>query len=129
MNKDQINNEKQAAVVQLASLDKEIETFLATREDNYKKATKIIKAQIVEFATPFYEKRRADYHAVKPMKVRRAEIQSIVSNCDDALLNIERSEKLAAAATPPVVAAPVVAPVAAPSPAPVAKKKAKKKSA
>jgi hypothetical protein len=75
-----------------------------------------------------YEKRRADYHAVKAMKDRRAEIQRIVSNCDEALLNIEKSEKLAAAAAPPVAAAPVAAPVAAP-PVPVAKKKAKKKSA
>jgi hypothetical protein len=128
MNKDQINNEKQAAVAQLATLDKEIEEFLATREDNYKKATKVIKQQIAEFAKPLYEKRRTDYHAVKPMKERRAEIQRIVSNCDEALLNIEKSEKLAAAAAPTVVAAPVVAPVAAP-PVPGAKKKAKKKSA
>jgi hypothetical protein len=129
VNKDQLNTEKRAAVQQLATLDKEIEECLAAREDNYKKATKVIKAQIAEFAKPLYEKRREEYHAVTAMKARRADLQKIVSNCDEALLNIEKSEKLAAAAAPPVVAAPVVAPVAAPSPVPVAKKKAKKKSA
>ncbi len=60
----------------------------------------VIKAQIAEVAKPLYENRRADYHEVKPMKESQAEIQRIVSNCDEALLNIEKSEKLAAAAAP-----------------------------
>jgi hypothetical protein len=124
MNKDQLNNEKQTAVAQLATLEKEIIDFLATREDNYKKATKVIKAQIAEFAQPLYEKRRADYHSVKPMKVRRADLQKTIANCDAALANIVKAE----ASAPPVVTTPVAAPVAAPSSAPVANKKAKKKS-
>jgi hypothetical protein len=125
MNKIQITNEKQATVVQLATLEKEIVDFLATRDDNYKKATETIKVQIAEFSKRLYQKRHDDYHAVTAMKARRADLQKIVSNCDEAILNIEKSEKLPAAAAPPIVAAPV----AAPSPAPVAKKKAKKKSA
>jgi hypothetical protein len=123
MNKAHINNEKQAAVAQLAHLDKKIETFLATREDNYKKATKVIKAQVAEFAKPLYAKRSADYRAVKPMKVHRAEVARIVANCDVALANIDKAEKAT------TVQAPVAAPVATPPPAPVGKKKAKKKSA
>jgi hypothetical protein len=129
MNKRQITNEKQATVVQLATLEKEIVDFLATREDNYKKATETIKVQITEFSKPLYQKRYDDYHAVTAMKARRADLQKIVSNCDQAILNIEKSEKLTAAAATPVVTTPVAVSVAAPSPAPVAKKKAKKKSA
>jgi hypothetical protein len=92
-NKIKITNEKQAAVVQLATLEKEIVDFLATREDNYKKATKVIKQQIADFAEPLYEKRRADYHAIKPMKEHRAGLQKVVLNCDVAIANLEKAEK------------------------------------
>ena len=88
----------------------------------------VIKAQIAEFAKPLYEKRREEYHAIKPMKVRRADLQKIVSNCDVALANIAKAEKAASVRAPTITVPPVAASVPR-APAPLAKKKAKKKSA
>ena len=124
MTKDQINKEKQVAVEQLATLDKEIETFLSTREGEYKKATKVIKEQIAEFSTGLYQKRHDDYHAVTPLKARRTELTKQVANCDAALKAIEDAE-----AEKPQAGTPKAEPPVAPTPAVPVGKKAKGKKA